>query len=97
MEHLLENVTGMLAGLWDWTIRLNGGLQITLVLMAVVMSGVCTIVAKRMNGPMADLDGSLAGRTVLIVVAYVLGVVFMMVAIFGVAAVFAPLLGFVEP
>ena len=96
MERLLENVAGMLTGLWDWTIRLNGGLQVTLVLMAVVMSGVCTIVAKRMNGPTADLNGSPAGRTTIIVAAYVLGVVFMIVAMFGVAAVFAPLLGFVE-
>lgn len=48
MENLLEKVAGMLGGLWDWTVHLNGGLQIVLVLLAVVMSGVCAIVAKRM-------------------------------------------------
>ena len=40
MENLLEKVAGMLGGLWDWTVHLNGGLQIVLVLLAVVMSGV---------------------------------------------------------
>lgn len=49
MENLLEKVAGMLGGLWDWTVHLNGGLQIVLVLLAVVMSGVCAIVAKRMQ------------------------------------------------
>ena len=44
MENLLEKVAGMLGGLWDWTVHLNGGLQIVLVLLAVVMSGVCAIV-----------------------------------------------------
>ena len=27
MENLLEKVAGMLGGLWDWTVHLNGGLQ----------------------------------------------------------------------
>ena len=45
MENLLETVAGLLGELWDWTVRLNGGLQIVLVLLAVVMSGVCAIVA----------------------------------------------------
>ena len=31
MENLLEKVAGMLGGLWDWTVHLNGGLQIVLV------------------------------------------------------------------
>lgn len=92
MENLLEKVAGMLGGLWDWTVHLNGGLQIVLVLLAVVMSGVCAIVAKRMQSPMMDMGGSVAGRTA----AYVFGVVFLIVALFGVAAVFAPLLGFVK-
>lgn len=63
MENLLEKVAGMLGGLWDWTVHLNGGLQIVLVLLAVVMSGVCAIVAKRMQSPMMDMGGSVAGRT----------------------------------
>ena len=58
MENLLEKVAGMLGGLWDWTVHLNGGLQIVLVLLAVVMSGVCAIVAKRMQSPMMDMGGS---------------------------------------
>ena len=94
MENLLEKVAGMLGGLWDWTVHLNGGLQI--VLVPVVMSGVCAIVAKRMQSPMMDMGGSVAGRTAVSIAAYVFGVVFLIVALFGVAAVFAPLLGFVK-
>ena len=90
MENLLEKVAGMLGGLWDWTVHLNGGLQIVLVLLAVVMSGVCAIVAKRMQSPMMDMGGSVAGRTAVSIAAYVFGVVFLIVALFGVAAVFAP-------
>ena len=96
MDVFLAKVAGMLAGLWDWTVRLNGGLQVTLVLLAVVMSGVCAIVAKRMGSPMMDMGGSVAGRTAVSIAAYVFGVVFLIVALFGVAAVFAPLLGFVK-
>ena len=96
MEHLLETVAGLLGELWDWTVRLNGGLQIVLVLLAVVMSGVCAIVAKRMQSPMMDMAGGAGGRTAVCIVAYILGVVFVLVALFGVAAVFAPLLGFVK-
>ncbi|MFR9089576.1 MAG: hypothetical protein ACLVJM_07025 [Bifidobacterium adolescentis] len=96
MENLLEKVAGMLGGLWDWTVHLNGGLQIVLVLLAVVMSGVCAIVAKRMQSPMMDMGGSVAGRTAVSIAAYVFGVIFLIVALFGVAAVFAPLLGFVK-
>ena len=92
MENLLEKVAGMLGGLWDWTVHLNGGLQIVLVLLAVVMSGVCAIVAKRMQSPMMDMGGSVAGRTAVSIAADVFGVVFLIVALFGVAAVFAPLL-----
>ena len=76
--------------------HLNGGLQIVLVLLAVVMSGVCAIVAKRMQSPMMDMGGSVAGRTAVSIAAYMFGVVFLIVALFGVAAVFAPLLGFVK-
>ncbi|MGE8650895.1 hypothetical protein RG276_05135 [Bifidobacterium adolescentis] len=96
MDVFLAKVAGMLAGLWDWTVRLNGGLQVTLVLLAVVMSGVCAIVAKRMGSPMVETAGSAVGRTVASVVVYVLGVVFLIVALFGLAAVFAPLLGFAK-
>mgnify|MGYP000186328624 CR=1 FL=1 len=88
MENLLEKVAGMLGGLWDWTVHLNGGLQIVLVLLAVV--------AKRMQSPMMDMGGSVAGRTAVSIAAYMFGVVFLIVALFGVAAVFAPLLGFVK-
>ena len=70
MENLLEKVAGMLGGLWDWTVHLNGGLQIVLVLLAVVMSGVCAIVAKRMQSktnnpaaPIMDAAFPYPGRT----------------------------------
>ena len=86
MENLLEKVAGMLGGLWDWTVHLNGGLQIVLVLLAVVMSGVCAIVAKRMQSPMMDMGGSVAGRTAVSIAAYMFGVVFLIVAMFGVRA-----------
>ena len=43
-----------------------------------------------------DMAGGAGGRTAVCIVAYILGVVFVLVALFGVAAVFAPLLGFVK-
>ena len=94
MENLLAGIMSLLVGLWNWTVHLNGGLQVVLVLAAVTMAGVCAIVAKRMRDPMmVETGGSIAGRTI----AYVFGVAFALIALLGLAAVFAPLLGFIRP
>lgn len=98
MENLLAGIMGLLVGLWNWTVHLNGGLQVVLVLAAVTMAGVCAIVAKRMRDPMmVETGGGVAGRTIIVIIAYVLGVAFALIALLGLAAVFAPLLGFIRP
>lgn len=98
MENLLAGIMGLLVGLWNWTVHLNGGLQVVLVLAAVTMAGVCAIVAKRMRDPMmVETGGGVAGRTIIGIIAYVFGVAFVLIALLGLAAVFAPLLGFIRP
>ena len=75
MENLLAGIMSLLVGLWNWTVHLNGGLQVVLVLAAVTMAGVCAIVAKRMRDPMmVETGGSIAGRTIIGIIAYVFGV-----------------------
>ena len=72
----------------------DGGLQIVLVLLACVASGACAIVGRRMQAPSPmDQGGAVAARTVLAVVCYILGIVCMLAMLFGLAAVFAPLIG----
>lgn len=95
MEESLTTVGDMLADVWDWTVHLNGGLQIVLVLVSCVASGACMIVARRMQAPsMTDTGMSTATKTIIAVVAWAVGVVFAVITLFGLAAVFAPLLGF---
>ena len=67
-------------------------------LAAVTMAGVCAIVVKRMRDPMmVETGGGVAGRTIIGIIAYVFGVAFALIALLGLAAVFAPLLGFIRP
>ncbi|OZG59899.1 hypothetical protein BLEM_2074 [Bifidobacterium lemurum] len=97
MENALQTVSGMVSELWDWTVHLNGGLQIALALVSCVLAGVCAIVGRRMQQPsMMETTGGTAMKTVIAIVAYVLGVVFTLVMLFAIAAVFAPLLGFAQ-
>lgn len=94
MDTILTSTSGLLAKLWNWTLNLDGGLQIVLVLLACVASGACAIVGRRMQAPSPmDQGGAIAARTVLAVVFYILGVVCMLAMLFGLAAVFAPLIG----
>ena len=46
---------------------------------------------------MVETGGSIAGRTIIGIIAYVFGVAFALIALLGLAAVFAPLLGFIRP
>ena len=78
MESFLSMLAGWFMGLWTWLVELNGMLQVVLVLLCVVASGVCAIIGKRMGSPMIVESG----------------VILMLIAVLAIAAVFAPLLGF---
>lgn len=52
MESFLSMLAGWFMGLWTWLVELNGMLQVVLVLLCVVASGVCAIIGKRMGSPM---------------------------------------------
>jgi hypothetical protein len=94
MDTLLTSTSGLLARLWNWTLQLDGGLQIVLVLLACVASGACAIIGRRMQTPSPmDQGGTVAARTVLAVVCYIFGVICMLAMLFGLGAVFAPLVG----
>ena len=41
MESFLSMLAGWFMGLWTWLVELNGMLQVVLVLLCVVASGVC--------------------------------------------------------
>ena len=96
MENLLSSVAALLSDLWNWTVHLNGGLQVALILLACVASGACAIVSRRAQNPSMAETGSSAARMVIVIACYVLGVVFAIVTVFALAAVFAPLVGFAE-
>ena len=81
MESFLSMLAGWFMGLWTWLVELNGMLQVVLVLLCVVASGVCAIIGKRMGSPMIVESG---GPTCSL----------MLIAVLAIAAVFAPLLGF---
>lgn len=94
MEQTLATIGDAIAAAWDWTVHLNGGLQIVLVLVSCVASGACMIVARRMQLPsMNDTMGG-ATKTMIAVIAWILAVILALFTLFGLAAVFAPLLGF---
>ena len=52
MESFLSMLAGWFMGLWTWLVELNGMLQVVLVLLCVVASGVCAING---GGPMMHL------------------------------------------
>lgn len=96
MENTLASISSMIGTVWDWTVHLNGGLQIVLVLVSCVASGACMIIARRMQMPsMSDsrLTNSMAA-SIIAVIAWILAVILAIITLFGLAAVFAPLLGF---
>ncbi len=97
MDTLLTSTSSLLARLWNWTLQLDGGLQIVLVLLACVASGACAIIGRRMQAPSPmDQGGTVAARTVLAVVCYIFGVICMLAMLFGLGAVFAPLVGLAD-
>ena len=94
MTGIIETVSSWMQGVWDWTVHLNGMLQVMLVMLCLIASFACTFIARRMGMPsMTETTGGAAGRTVIIVVAWIGSVVFALVALFALAAVFAPLIG----
>lgn len=54
MESFLSMLAGWFMGLWTWLVELNGMLQVVLVLLCVVASGVC---ASSANAWAADDRG----------------------------------------
>ena len=89
MESFLSMFAGWFMGLWTWLVELNGMLQVVLVLLCVVASGVCAIIGKRMGSPMiVESGGQTWSRTLVTAIAWIAGVILML------TAVFAPLLGF---
>ena len=92
MESFLSMLAGWFMGLWTWLVELNGMLQVVLVLLCVVASGVCAIIGKR---PMiVESGGQTWSRTLVTAIAWIAGVILMLIAVLAIAAVFAPLLGF---
>ena len=96
MESFLSMLAGWFMGLWTWLVELDGMLQVVLVLLCVVASGVCAIIGKRMGSPIdrgirrTDLephagDGHRVDRR---------RHPHARSAVLAIAAVFAPLLGF---
>ena len=95
MESFLSMLAGWFMGLWTWLVELNGMLQVVLVLLCVVASGVCAIIGKRMGSPMiVESGGQTWSRTLGTAIAWIAGVILMLIAVLAIAAVFAPLLGF---
>lgn len=93
MESFLSMLAGWFMGLWTWLVELNGMLQVVLVLLCVVASGVCAIIGKRMGSPMiVESGGQTWSRTLVTAIAWIAGVILMLIAVLAIAAVFAPLL-----
>ena len=91
MESFLSMLAGWFMGLWTWLVELNGMLQV----LCVVASGVCAIIGKRMGSPMiVESGGQTWSRTLVTAIAWIAGVILMLIAVLAIAAVFAPLLGF---
>ena len=51
MESFLSMLAGWFMGLWTWLVELNGMLQVVLVLLCVVASGVCAIIRQTHGQP----------------------------------------------
>ncbi|KFI90849.1 hypothetical protein BISA_2221 [Bifidobacterium saguini DSM 23967] len=93
MEPVLSTIASWASGLWTWMVHLNGMLQVVLVLLCVLASGACAVAGRRMGSPMMESVGQSAGRTAVTVALWVAGTVLMLIALLGIAAVFAPLVG----
>lgn len=93
METVLTAILDWLTGLWEWMVHLNGALQVVMVLVCVIASGACAVVGKRMNNPLMETGTQGMGRTIMAVVAWIMGTLLMLIAVMGIAAVFAPLVG----
>ena len=74
MESFLSMLAGWFMGLWTWLVELNGMLQVVLVLLCVVASGVCAIIGKRMGSPMiVESGGQTWSRTLVTAIAWIAG------------------------
>ena len=82
MESFLSMLAGWFMGLWTWLVELNGMLQVVLVLLCVVASGVCAIIGKRMGSPMiVESGGQTWSRTLVTAIAWIAGVILMLIAV----------------
>lgn len=93
MESLLATVGGWLEAAWNWAVGLNGALQVPLVIVCCVAACACGIIGRRMGAPDLSGMGSATVRTLIAVAAYIAAAVFTILMLFGLAAVFAPLVG----
>lgn len=93
MESLLATVGGWLEAAWNWAVGLNGALQVPLVIVCCVAACACGIIGRRMGAPDISGMGSATVRTLIAVAAYIAAAVFTILMLFGLAAVFAPLVG----
>lgn len=94
MESLLETVAGWMQSAWQWAVGLNGALQLPLIVVCCIAGFACGIIGRRMLAPsFNDTPGGEVARTVIGVIAHIAAAVFALLMIFGVCAVFAPLLG----
>lgn len=81
MESFLSMLAGWFMGLWTWLVELNGMLQVVLVLLCVVASGVCAIIGKRMGSPMiVESGGQTWSRTLVTAIAWIAGVILMLIS-----------------
>lgn len=86
MESFLSMLAGWFMGLWTWLVELNGMLQVVLVLLCVVASGVCAIIGKRMGSPMiVESGGQTWSRTLVTAIAWIAGVILMLIAVLAIA------------
>ena len=86
MESFLSMLAGWFMGLWTWLLELNGMLQVGLVLLCVVASGVCAIIGKRMGSPMiVESGGQTWSRTLVTAIAWIAGVILMLIAVLAIA------------
>ncbi|MCI1644398.1 MAG: hypothetical protein LKI21_07660 [Bifidobacterium crudilactis] len=93
MTAFLQSVLDNLTNMWAWTVALNSGLQLVLAMLACAGALLSALLVRRMQAPSYNGDEQRAGRTIIMIAAWILGLVCVIVTLLAVAAVFAPLIG----
>lgn len=63
MEHLLGMIADIASSVWQFALNLPGALQIVFTLVALIVAGVCRMVAMRLSHPaFTETDGSAVGK-----------------------------------